>query len=855
VLGGAALALVILRGLFSRWIWNFQSRSRRAALDRALSRVLFAAVAWLVIGALWWAGSAIHENPEIVLSILGLTGTSGGAFAWARKFLSYQPSKPRVGGFRDWLGPLVPQILAYLTLALAAVLCIVLLQHAAGDWEPWARLLPLWVAGGVLAITLFLFNPNEVGLHSFYRVRLARTYLGASNPRWKDDCNRVTADSEADDFPLTCLKAGKPFHLVCCAANDLAGDQIANLYRGAKSAVLSRLGFSVGDRWAPWSGKRGVPSLGAAITASGAAFNSHMGSRSMEWGPAVTFLMSALNLRLGLWLAHPKRWYTEKRVTRWLAGWPFYKELLSWSQAEGYDVHLSDGGHFENLAFYELVRRHCRYILVCDCGADPDVAFDDLGNVVRRVREDFGVEIVIDLTPLRPGPDGLARQPMVAGDIYYPDGDTGVLLVLKPTLVGDEPVDILQYKRRNAAFPHETTGDQFYDEAQWESYRRLGEHAVLSAFRVPVEIAAGAAAAEKICCAQVFARARFEWLPIPAAARENFPRLAARVSELENLLREARCQTLLREVYKEIDELEVQARGGDVVAAQSTSAKGGESGDPEKTAAPAGSAAAALGLSAEELTSSLQVLRVAILFMEEVFFALDLDAQATHPVNLGWINYFARWAYASLFRMWWPLLKGMYAPRFTRFLENCYGLTSVEGPPSLVEDVTGVVEKDKPAGYAWACWLQQQPPPPSAVSLYGNKRVFTYKIAMRFQHREVYRVQAALALVTRVERAAVWDASDFFVPPGLWGMGIGEAFLAALEMELAKAGVRLLVVRVAIPPADRVQARKEIADNTQLYRCAEFREAHQMADSLNHALSEAFGPGNLPASFWFYKEI
>ena len=55
------------------------------------------------------------------------------------------------------------------------------------------------------------------------------------------------------------------------------------------------------------------------------------------------------------------------------------------------DVHLSDGGHFENLAFYELVRRHCRYIIVSDCGADPGVAFDDLGNALRRIREDFGV--------------------------------------------------------------------------------------------------------------------------------------------------------------------------------------------------------------------------------------------------------------------------------------------------------------------------------------------------------------------------------------------------------------------------------------------------------------------------------
>ena len=54
-------------------------------------------------------------------------------------------------------------------------------------------------------------------------------------------------------------------------------------------------------------------------------------------------------------------------------------------------LHLSDGGHFENLALYELVRRHCRYVIVSDCGADADVAFDDLANAIRRIREDFGI--------------------------------------------------------------------------------------------------------------------------------------------------------------------------------------------------------------------------------------------------------------------------------------------------------------------------------------------------------------------------------------------------------------------------------------------------------------------------------
>lgn len=58
-------------------------------------------------------------------------------------------------------------------------------------------------------------------------------------------------------------------------------------------------------------------------------------------------------------------------------------------------------------------------MLISDCGADPTVAFDDLGNALRRIREDFGVDISLDVAPLRPGADGLSRQHVAVGTIHY----------------------------------------------------------------------------------------------------------------------------------------------------------------------------------------------------------------------------------------------------------------------------------------------------------------------------------------------------------------------------------------------------------------------------------------------------
>jgi hypothetical protein len=60
------------------------------------------------------------------------------------------------------------------------------------------------------------------------------------------------------------------------------------------------------------------------------------------------------------------------------------------------------------------------------------------------------------------------------------------LLYIKPSLTGHEPEDVLDYHRRHPDFPQETTADQFFDEAQWESYRRLGQHVADEIFGAPV---------------------------------------------------------------------------------------------------------------------------------------------------------------------------------------------------------------------------------------------------------------------------------------------------------------------------------------------------------------------------------
>jgi hypothetical protein len=511
------LMLVVIRALCSPIINSAKRVQIRAAADRVGGRLVFLIVVSTVPAIVWSAGQHFYANQRMqvggdVTMISALIGSLTGLFVWARALIGRNPSSMLGETFVARLRPQLPKLLA----GAVVLLLFIAMSIALAAWQD-RDLLPAvsLVAGVIVAVALVTFHPNRIGLHSFYRSRLTRAYLGASNPATQD--STLTEEAPGDELPLTDLAKQRPVHLICCAANDLTPtDPLAALNRGAVSAVLSPFGFSVGHAWKLWNPDERAVAVGAAITASGAAFNSMMGSFSKQLGAPVVFLMATLNLRLGMWLHHPHAHATKSK--EWLLpGVLFFKELFGISNAARGDVHLSDGGHFENMGLYELLRRRCRYILAADCGADPKSEFNDLATVARHAREDFGIEIEIDVDPLRPK-DGVSERHFVPGKIRYNNGTEGVLLLFKPGLTDDEPIDVEQYRTRNPAFPAESTGDQFYDEAQWESYRRLGLVAIEKAFGTPAHFQSPAKTKEALRRAFIEAAAPAQEATAAAAA-------------------------------------------------------------------------------------------------------------------------------------------------------------------------------------------------------------------------------------------------------------------------------------------------------------------------------------------------
>lgn len=144
-------------------------------------------------------------------------------------------------------------------------------------------------------------------------------------------------------------------------------------------------------------------------------------------------------------------------------------------------IEFTDGGHFENLGMYELIRRRLSLIIVRDGAADPEFKFTDLANVVEKVRVDFGTLLKLDIKPLIPGESAdpgcgvrCAERRFAVGEILYPDGSEGMLIYLKTTFTKEMYPDVLSYKKHNRQFPDQTTADQFFDEKQFEAYRELG---------------------------------------------------------------------------------------------------------------------------------------------------------------------------------------------------------------------------------------------------------------------------------------------------------------------------------------------------------------------------------------------
>jgi hypothetical protein len=529
--------------------------------------LLWATVAFAVLILDW---TLAHYIPGYDMSLSGFVAVLSGsaAVAGGRSDKSGSASSTTKGIASSVLKHLPLQgVIAVGTAIFILILFLVLgrVEHHFASWtasgierlEPprWADPLVLghFAVFGVLVGLLLFFRRkiqvNRFSLNGLYRNRLSRAFLGGARRSRTPD--PFTGFDPADNVRMHSLApsaAGRTclYPVINVALNVTASEKLAWQERRAEPFVFTPLYSGSAmlrpPSWPPQDGRAydlseppgaylksniyggNEPDLGmegcgvtlaTAVSISGAAATPNMGYHTSA---ATALLMTLFNVRLGAWLPNPAQ--AEEMGDLVSRSGPndslraILRELGGATDDRGWDIYLSDGGHFENLGLYEMVRRRCRYILISDAAADPNCSFQDLGNAVRKVKIDLDVDVAFGELRISGRHNPISPQFAYAlGTIEYPEqryggaGEEdeaarreriGRILYVKPSFFGELPVDVRSYAATSETFPHESTADQFFSESQFESYRRLGyfftstlgggkRHASIAAFFDAVE--------------------------------------------------------------------------------------------------------------------------------------------------------------------------------------------------------------------------------------------------------------------------------------------------------------------------------------------------------------------------------
>lgn len=429
-----------------------------------------------------------------------------------------------------------PQALQWLPLLGAVALGILLIL----GWGMVAALLVGGNAAGVswfIVLSLFPFAYvtgesfqflNLSTIQNLYTARIVRAYLGATNsdrarasggqdmtePHVNDDLSLARYYGSQQSTGKPQLASLAPLHLINITINETVAPKgsLVNQDRKGVPLTVTPDGYLVNGKFHLRHAAHGhsgtdfeLMSLGRWIGISGAAFAPGLGRGTRA---ELSMLMVLANVRLGYWW---KASVAAMRAAGQSRQWPFSTQLHLWRELRAHfygqaDSHwyLSDGGHFENTGVYELLRRRLDFILALDNGADPSYQFADIANLMRLASVDLGASFTpltgaglkqklgdssaARLADLLGDPHGFASDPgqashfLMAYQVSLPPTDdfaahTTSLLWIKPRLTQESSLDLRQYQATHPAFPQESTADQFFDDQQWESYRKLGQQA------------------------------------------------------------------------------------------------------------------------------------------------------------------------------------------------------------------------------------------------------------------------------------------------------------------------------------------------------------------------------------------
>jgi len=533
VAGGLTVLAYLARQLTAR-----PRRMRRTSHAAAvlLAVTILLAVLGVVLPALLWVSSwltwPLGFGPlrAATVSSLSLVVTYLGAVVavfW-RKRTTIAKTAGTVTGLAD-KGPvnqvlpnsMIQLILLWICLAFLILVGLVLCGWAATSGlvhSAWA-LVPV----GTLAVLTLVFDQTSLSLHPFYRLRLARAFAVRRVRRGDADI----AVPYGEDEMTWLSKYGKrvpgfPAVTFAATANITQQDRtppgrravpfmLAHDYIGGPATGWVRTDFltAIAGKYV-----RNDLTVEAAMAISGAAFASAMGSQTRFY----EVFLAIANARLGAWLPNPffvALKYGNGDLDNWtIPGLPgkrrlsyFAREIFGLHPSTGRMLLCTDGGHYDNLGLVELLRRRCKVIYCIDASGASVPLADALAGAITLAREELGVEIsftheAYDLTPggwsqLKPAASftnlnsRMSKNQVAIGSITYPgiaaiyQKTHGQIVFAQAVLTPDVPYQLLDFPQDDTGFPHDSTGDQFFNAGQFDSYQALGHFIGQKAARRP----------------------------------------------------------------------------------------------------------------------------------------------------------------------------------------------------------------------------------------------------------------------------------------------------------------------------------------------------------------------------------
>ncbi|MBU4263962.1 MAG: patatin-like phospholipase family protein [Proteobacteria bacterium] len=408
--------------------------------------------------------------------------------------------------FKNWLlGLLVPLVVLLAVVWVGSILTSKIIAptwpEMSSGWARWKLLFVVLGSGALLAVFSCWVDVNKASPHYFYRDRLAEAFLRTFGRRLPEDVGYGYVSKRDDtemelkelhgvdaDDPRKCKGRG-PYLLINATLNLTAAHDLKGFNRKGEVFTFSRC--YVGSERTGYvrteDYEKGELKLARTMTISGAAATSVMGVNSSL---LLSFASTIVGIRLGYWLenAFNCRWNSrwQKLYKLFPAAGQLLQELSSYTDDRGPEIYLSDGGHSgDNLGILPLLRRRARIIIASDAECDPDHAFDSFNSSVRQAYVDEGIKISISLQNIYRNEDGGSAKHYAVGRILYPDRpwQHSWIIILKNTMTKEEVAPLINYQHKHNDFPHESTGDQFFTEEQFESYRALGRHAADEACR------------------------------------------------------------------------------------------------------------------------------------------------------------------------------------------------------------------------------------------------------------------------------------------------------------------------------------------------------------------------------------